>query len=258
MVNSINIFVYLHLEMIFLKIQDNKYLISRIEYLLRNLNKKKKGMKRLLEQKTKVIKQIAFYKEVLQKLQKYEGDVPYGNENNEPVFTEDDIFYISMILGMRGCYGRIKQLSELHFTEDERLHTTLQNWLRRVIKLDPTLFADYQDLNQFRNRIDLIPSNVDSMINPLYEDFNDYRINQYRIWIQNLIISFPLLHNYESWRRENSINKKWICCCPAECTCYIEEVEERIYGIIGCNVFFNHHRHQHETPSWRYWSCKAL
>jgi hypothetical protein len=245
--------------MIFLYSQDNKYSIFRIKRLLRNLNKKKKGMKRLSEQKTKLIKQIAFYKEVLQKLQQYKGDVPYGNENNEPIFTEDEIFYISMILGMRGCYGRIKQLSELHFTEDERLHTTLQNWLRRVIKLDPTLFADYQDLNQFRNRIDLIPSNVVSMIKPLlYEDFNDYRINQYQIWIQNLIISFVLLHNYESWRRENFINKKWIGCCQAPCTCYIEDVEERIYRNICCNVFFNQHRHQHETPSWRYWSCKAL
>jgi len=240
--------------MIFLNIQDRKDLIFRIQHLLRNLNKKKKGMKRhISEQKTKLIKQITFYKEVLQKLEQYEGDVSYGNENNEPVFTEDEIFYISMILGMRGCYERIKQLSGLHFTECEKLHTTLQNWLRRVIKLDPTLFADYQLLNKRYNRIALIPSTVDSMRTPiLYEG-----LNEYQIWIRNLINSFALLHDYESWRVENFYNDKWIGCCPAQCTCYIENVEERIYKIICCNVFFNHYQHQHETPSRGYWFNKA-
>jgi hypothetical protein len=255
MVNSINIFVYLHLEMIFLYSQDKRYSIFRIKHLLRNLYKTKSSLKRLSEQKTKVINQISFYEGILQKLQQYEGDVHYGNEDNEPIFTEQEIFYISMILGMRGCYERMKQLSELRFTEREKLHTELQKWLRRVIELDSTLFADYQLLNRRDNRIVPISSTVDSIISlpPILYD----GLNEYQIWIQNLIKSFALLHDYESWRVENSDNDKWIDCCPAQCTCYIEDVEERIYKIICRNVFFNHYQHQHATPSREYWFNKA-
>lgn len=258
MVNSINIFVYLHLEMIFLNIGYKRYSIFRIEHLLRNLNNKKKGMKRhLSEQKKKIIEQIAFYKQVLQKLQQYEGDVPYGNENNEPVFTEDEIFYISMILGMRGCYERIKQLSELHFTKDEKLHTDLQNWLRRVIKLDPTLFGDYQRLNQLYNRIELISSTVDSMTTPfLYGG-----LNEYQIWIENLIDSFALLRDYESWRPKNRFAVKEIDphCCQGrgDCDCHVDHTEERMYLIICANVFFNHNQHRHQTPPQGYWWGKS-
>lgn len=239
--------------MIFLNIQDNRYSIFRIKHLLRNLNKKKKGMKHLSEQKTKVINQISFYEGILQKLQQYEGDVHYGNEYNEPIFTEQEIFYISMILGMRGCYERIKQLSELRFTKYEKLHTELQKWLRRVLELDPILFADYQLLNRRYNRIVLISSTVDSMRTPILCE----GLNEYQKWIQNLINSFALLHDYESWRVENFVNNKWIGCCPAQCTCYIENIEERIYKIICCNVFFNHYQHQHATPSREYWYNKA-
>jgi hypothetical protein len=243
--------------MIFLNPNNNKYLISRIKYLLRNLNKKKKGMKRRLsEQKKKVMEQIAFYKEVLQKLQQYEGDVPYGNENNEPIFTEDEIFYISMILGMRGCYERIKQLSELRFKECEKLHTGLQNWLRRVIELDPKLFMDYQQLNQLYNRIVPISSTVESMRIP----FLYCGLNEYQIWIQNLINSFALLRDYESWRPENrfALEESGPLCCPGRgrCDCYIDETEEIMYLIICGNVFFN--RHLHQTPSQDYWRSRSV
>jgi hypothetical protein len=245
--------------MIFLNIQDKNFARFRIQYWIRQLNKKKKGMKRhLSKQKTKLINRITFYKQVLQKLQQYEGDVPYGNENNEPVFTEDEIFYISMILGMRGCYERMKQLSEIRFTEDEKLHADLQKLLRRVLELDLTLFVNYQNLNWFNNRIDLISSSVESMIKPLlYECFNDDGLNKYQIWIKNLFSSFELLCDYERWRRENFHNNKWMLCCPAQCTCYIEKVEKMIYTIICRNVFFDHYEHRHHPPPRSYWFNKA-
>lgn len=243
--------------MIFLSSQNNKYLIFRIRHLLRNLNKKNRSLKRRpSEQKKKVIEQIAFYKGILEKLRQYEGDVHYGNENNEPIFTEPEIFYISMILRMRGCYERMKQLSELRFTEHEKLHKDLQKWLRRILELDPTLFEDYQHLNQLYNRIYLIDRTVELMINPLvYEDFKDNYINPYQIWIQNLVDSLALLHDYESWRRNNFHNDKWMGCCQAPCYCYIDEIQMKMYRIICANVFFNRHRHQ--TPPCSYWCNKA-
>lgn len=217
-------------------------------------------MKRLSEQTMKVISQIAFYEGTLEKLQQYEGDVPYGNENNEPIFTEKEIFYISMILGMRGHYQTLKKLSELHFTEHEIIHKDLQKLLRRVLKLDPTLFDDYLKLNEScHGRIYLIDKTVDSMINPLvYEDFKDNYINQYQIWIQNLVNSFALLHDYESWRPNNFPNDKWMRCCQAPCYCYIDGIEEKMYRIICGNVFFNHYQHRHQTPSRSYWWNKAV
>jgi len=251
MVNSTKICKVLSLEMIFLSDQEKKYSIFRINHLIRNLNKKKKGMKHLSEQKKKVIEQIAFYKEILQKLEQYEGDIHYGNEHNEPIFTEREIFYISMILGMRHCYERMKQLSKIHFTDHEKLHKDLQNWLHRVLELDPTLFEGYNQLNHFYNRIVLFSSTVETMRKPLsYEG-----LNEYQLWIQNLVNSFALLHDYESWRILNFSNDKWMRCCPAPCYCYIDDMEEIMYRIICGNVFFNQHRHQ--TPPDIYWWNKA-
>lgn len=228
----------------------------RIKHLLRNLNKKKKGMKRLSEQKTKVINQIAFYEGILQKLQQYEGDIHYGNEHNEPIFTEQEIFYISMILGMRHCYERMKQLSELRFTEHEKLHKDLQKWLRRVLELDPTLFDDFLKLNRFYNRIVQFSSTVDSMKTAL----PDEGLNEYQIWIQNLVNSFALLRDYESWRPENrfALEEFGPFCCQGRgrCDCHIDDMEEIMYRIICGNVFFNQHRHQ--TPPQSYWRNKAV
>ena len=243
--------------MIFFNREEKNYLEFRIKHLLRKLNKKKRSLKRISEQKKKVIEQIAFYEGILEKLQQYEGDVHYGNENNKPIFTEKEIFYISMIFGMRGHYETLKQLSEHRFTELEKIHKYLQTLLCRVLELDPTLFDYYLELNQCcYDRIYLIDKTVEFMINPLvYEDFKDNYINQYQIWIQNLVNSFALLHDYESWRPNNFHNDKWMRCCPAPCYCYIDDIEKKMYRIIDDNVFFNRHRHQ--TPPPIYWSNKA-
>lgn len=240
--------------MTFLSSQDRLYSIFRINHLRRNLNKKKKCMKRISEEKKKVIEQIAFYEGVLEKLQQYEGDVHYGNENNEPIFTEPEIFYISIILGMRHCYERMKQLSELPFTEDEKLHKDLQKWLCRILELDPTLFDDYLDLNRFNYWIYPFSSTVESMRTNL----PDYGLNQYQIWIRNIFKSFELLRDYENWRPKNFHNDKWMGCCQAPCTCHIEKIEDMMYRIICRNVFFNDYRHVHQTPLWSYWFNKAV
>jgi hypothetical protein len=243
--------------LIFLNIHNKKYSISRIEHLLRNLTKKKKGMKRLSEQKKKVIEQISFYQGILEKLQQYEGDIHYGNENNEPIFTEKEIFYISMILGMRDRYQRMKQLSKLRFIEHENIHKDLQTFLRQVIELSSTLFDYYLQLNRFYNRIYLIDRTVEFMIKPVvYESSGNNYMNQYQIWIQNLVNSFELLLDYESWRRNNFHNDKWMGCCQAPCYCYINAIEEKMYQMICRNVFFNRHRHQ--IPPSIYWSNKAF
>ena len=235
--------------MTFLSSQDRRlYSIFRIKHLIRNLNNKKKSMKRLSEQKTKVINQIAFYKGILQKLVQYDGE-------NDPIFTEPEIFYISMILGMRHCYERMKQLSELRFTEDEKLHKDLQKWLCRILELDPTLFDDYLELNRFYYWIYPFSSTVESMRTNL----PDYGLNQYQIWIRNIFKSFELLHNFESWRpenrfaRKNSFRPEEEGCCQGRgyCDCHVENTEEIMYRIICGNVFFNKHRHL--PPPQNYW-----
>ncbi len=167
-----------------------------------------------------------------------------------------------MILGMRSCYERMKQLSELRFTEHEKLHKDLQTFLCRVLKLDPTLFADYQQLNQLYNRIYPIDRTVAFMINPVvYEDLKDNNyINPYQIWIQNLVNSLALLHDYESWRLEwtrDIYKKKNNCSCLAPCYCYIDNMEEIMYKMICRNVFFNNYHHVHQIPPWSYWFNKA-
>jgi len=235
--------------MIFLNIQDRRYSIFRIKHLLRNLDKKKKGMKRLSEQKTKVINKIAFYEGILQKLQQYEGDVHYGNENNEPIFTEPEIFYISMILGMRGCYERMKQLSELRFTKHEKLHNQLQIWVRRVLQLDPKLFDDYTNLNQLNNRINMISSTIETMRVP----FLYFSRNEYNTWFQNLLNSFALLDDYQRWRPLNFAKQSGVHCCQGRgrCDCHVTDIENRMYRIISANVFFDIRKY---TPGLKnYW-----
>jgi hypothetical protein len=251
MVNSINIFVYLHLEMIFLNNQDKNYSIFRIKHLLR---KKKKSLRRLSEQKKKIIEQIAFYEGILEKLQQYEyeGDVHYLNEENELVFTKDEIFYISMILGMRGCYERMKQLSERSFDEkSQKLHIDLQKWLRRVLKLDPTLFADYEILKMWNYQIDQINSTVTEM-RTMHAP--EHFLNQYQIWVSNLFTSFSLLDDYTIWR-QNELRRMFMsdsplisyCDCPAMCFCKVDDTEEQMYMIICLNVFFQRYLHKPES-----------
>ena len=248
MVNSIKIFVYLHLEMIFLNIQDKQFVLFRIKRFIESLHRKKKVLKRHSEEYKKVINQIAFYRRISQKIQQCQGAVEYS------LFTEEnknEIFYISIILGMRSHYQTLKKLSELSFTEYEKLHTDLQKWLRRVLELDPTLFADYQQLNQLYNRIVPISSTVALMRTPfLYGG-----LNEYQIWIQNLVNSFALLRDYESWRPENrfALEEFGPFCCQGRgrCDCHVENTEEIMYRIICGNVFFNKHRHL--PPPQNYW-----
>ena len=137
MVNSINIFVYLHLEMIFLKIQDKNFVLCQIKYRIRQLNKKKKGMKRRLsEQKTKVIKQISFCEGILQRINECQGAVEYSFFTDE---NDIEFFYISMILDMRGHYQTLKSLCEIEFTEHEKLHAGY--WWSRAVGLNPSSFS---------------------------------------------------------------------------------------------------------------------
>lgn len=239
--------------MIFLNIQDKKFVLFRIKRFIESLHRKKKVPKQSLEQKKKVINQIEFYRRIRQKLQQCQGAVEYSLFTEE---NENEIFYISMILGMRGRYQTLKKLSELIFTEQEKLHTDLQKWLRRVLELDPTLFADYQQLNKLDNRIVPISSTVALMRTPfLYGD-----LNEYQIWIQNLFNSFSLLKDFESWRPEKrfALEKIRPRCCEGRgrCDCHVEETEEIMYRIIIRNVFFNHHLHQ--TPPQIDWWHKSV
>ena len=254
MVNSIKILIYLHLEMIFLNIQDKQFVLFRIERFLESLHRKKKVLKRHSEQYKKVINQITFYKVIQQKLQQCQGDVEYSLFTEE---NENEFFYISMILCMRGHYRTLKSLCELRFTEDEKLHIELQKWLRRVIELDPTLFNDFWEMNSSHTRICPFSKSVDEELSFDSDDTVNLVKDLYRIWIQNLLNSFELLRDYESWRRKNFNNDKWIDCCQAQCNCYIERVEERLYRIICYNVFFDHYLHRHETPPRSYWFNKA-
>lgn len=239
--------------MTFLNIQDKQFVLFRNKRFIESLNRKKKILKRHSEEYKKVINQIAFYRRISQKIQQCQGAVEYSLFTEE---NENEIFYISMILGMRGRYQTLKKLSELHFTEHEKIHNDLQNLLRRVLELDPTLFDDYLKLNRFYNRIFPFSSTVDSMRTELPDD----GLNEYQIWIQNLVNSFALLRDYESWRPENrfALENFGPFCCQGRgrCDCHIDDMEEIMYRIICGNVFFNRHRHQ--TPPQSYWWNKAV
>jgi len=233
--------------MIFLNIQDEQFVLFRLQSLIRKLNKKKKGLKHLSEQKKKIIEQIAFYEGIHQNLQQCQEDVDEKTE-----------FYITILLEIRGRYRSLKKISELRFTEYEKLHADLQRLLCRVIELDPTLYDHFWEMNSSHIRICPFSTSVDEELSFDSGDTVDLAKDLYRIWIQNLVNSFELLRDYESWRSENFRNNKWIHCCPTSCTCYIENVEERMYRIICRNVFFNHYQHQHSQPSREYWFNKAF
>ena len=244
--------------MIFLNIQDNKFVLFRIKRFIESLHRKKKVLKRHSEEYKKVINQIAFYRRIRQKLEQCQGAVEYSLFTEE---NENEIFYISMILGMRGHYQTLKKLSELRFTEDEKLHTDLQKLLRRVLELDPTLFKDFWELNSHRIRINQLSTTVEEELrfNSDSEEV-DLSIDLYKIWIQNLVNSFALLNDYESWRLKNrfALKEFGLFCCQGRgsCDCHIDNMEERMYGIICRNVFFNNYHHVHETPPQSYWLYK--
>jgi hypothetical protein len=231
--------------MTFLNLNE-QFVRFRLQSLIRKLNEEKRCLKRLLEKKTKLINKIAFYEGILEKLQQCQEDVDEKTE-----------FYITILLEVRGRYRSLKKLSELHFTEDEKLHADLQKLLRRVLELDPTLYDHFWEMNSHFIRICPFSTSVDEELSFDSGDTVDLAKDLYRIWIRNLFNSFELLRDYESWRPKNFHNDKLMGCCRAPCTCYIEKVEERMYRIICRNVFFNHYQHRHETPPWSYWSNKA-
>ena len=233
--------------MTFLSSQDKQSVLFRLQSLIRKLNKKKKGLKHLSEQKKKIIEQIAFYEGIHQNLQQCQEDVDEKTE-----------FYITILLEIRGRYRSLKKISELRFTKDEKLHADLQKWLRRILELDPTLFDDFWEMNSHRIRICPFSTSVKKELSFDSGDTVDLAKDLYRIWIRNLLNSFELLRDYENWRPKNFHNDKWMGCCQAPCTCHIEKIEDMMYRIICRNVFFNHYRHVHQTPLWSYWFNKAV
>ena len=241
--------------MTFLNIQDKQFVLFRIKRFIESLHRKKKVLKRHSEEYKKVINQITFYRRISQKIQQCQGAVEYSLFTEE---NENEIFYISIILGMRGHYQTLKKLSELLFTEYEKLHADLQRLLCRVIELDPTLFDDFWEMNSHRIRICPFSTSVKKELSFDSGDTVDLAKDLYRIWIQNLLNSFELLRDYESWRPKNFHNDKWMGCCQAPCTCHIEKIEDMMYRIICRNVFFNHYQHRHQTPPRGYWWNKAV
>ena len=226
--------------MIFLNIQDKQYMISRINFLIRQLNKKKKVLKRHLKQKTKVIEQIAFYKGILQKLQQCQGDVDY--DEIRLTFTEKEEFYMTILLEIRGSNQNLKHLSKCDFDPAEEFqkehHKKLQGLLRRILELDPTLFDYFWEMNSHRIRINQLSKTVELLFKSDVEV--DLSIHLYRIWIHNTIASFSLLNDYQSWRQENCHAQQYTNCgCPSDwCRCRVDRMKFTILNEVYRNVFF--------------------
>jgi hypothetical protein len=150
----------------------------------------------------------------------------------------------------------MKKLSQRIFDkESEKLHIDLQNWLRRVLQLDPTLFDDYWKLNRWNYQIVPLEGTVAEMRNM---HAPEHFLNQYQIWLFNLKTSFSLLDDYTIWRQTElrrmfTSNSPLIsyCRCPAKCFCKVDDMKELMYNIICLHVFFQTGRH--EPPASGYW-----
>ena len=242
--------------MIFLNIKDKQFVLFRIKKLLEYFNRKKKVL-RDIEEKKKIINQITFYKQIQQKLQQCQGDVEYS------LFTNDndiEIFYISMILGMRGHYRTLKSLCEIGFTEDEKLHADLQRLLRRVLELDPTLYDYYYDIYSRYVHIVKLSTSVSNEMEQMSVCHGRVTDELYKVWTENIYSSLALLSDYESWRPENlfALEKISPHCCQGRghCYCHVDNIEEILYRLICANVFFNEYLHVH-TPPHGYWWGKS-
>jgi len=193
--------------------------------------------RRLSEQKKKVMEQIAFYEGILEKLQQCQGDVHY--DENRPTFTNEEVFYITILLEIRGSYQNLKHLSKCDFdTEDKfqkELHKKLQGLLHQILQLDRTLFDYFWEMNSHLIWIKQLSKTVELLFNPDVEvDLSKYL---YRIWIHNTIASFSLLDDYQRWRQENYYTN----CggCPADwCTCRVDRMNITILNNVYKNVFF--------------------
>jgi hypothetical protein len=208
-------------------LNNTKYLSNRIKYVLRKLQKQKKKLQKQ-KKKNPLSKKILFYEGILDKIEESTGD-----------FTDEEVFYITILLKIRGVYSEMKELSERHFDVDDNLQKELQVLLQRVLKLDPTLYDYFWKIHHYSRPISPISGTVESQLN--LRRFFDYD-NVYAIWISNILTSFRLLEDHRRWRPANFHNDKWMDCCPAPCTCYINEVEEFVYKAICRNIFFNPHR----------------
>ena len=209
------------------RIEQIKYLFFRIPHVIRNLRKQKKKLRDPIK-KNPLSDKIRFYQGILDKIKESTGD-----------FTSKEVFYITILLKIRGVYSEMKELSERHFDVDDNLQKELQVLLQRVLKLNPTLYDYFWKIHHYSRPISPISGTVESQLN--LRRFFDYD-NVYAIWISNILTSFRLLEDHRRWRPANFHNDKWMGCCQAPCTCYIDDVKEGVYKEICRNIFFNPHR----------------
>jgi hypothetical protein len=222
-------------------LNDTQYLRFRIKHFIRKLQEKKKKL-RDPTKKNPLSDKILFYQGILDKIEESTGDIEYS------IFTDEEVFYITILLKIRGVYSEMKELSERHFDVEDKLQEELLVLLQRVLELDPTLYGYFWKIHHYSRPISLISGTVESQLN--LRRFSDYD-NVYAIWISNILTSFRLLEDHQRWRPANFHNDKWMDCCQARCTCYVDEVEERVYKDICRNIFFNPHRFH--PPPMKFW-----
>lgn len=239
--NQINVFIS----------NDTRYLRFRIKHVIRKLQEKKKKL-RDPTKKNPLSDKILFYQGILDKIEESTGDIEYS------IFTDEEVFYITILLKIRGVYSEMKELSERHFDVEDKLQGELNVLLKRVLELDPTLYSYFWKIHQYSRRISPILGTVKSQLNLdgiVDEDTVSVSKNMYSIWISNILTSLMLLEDHRRWRPANFNNDKWMGCCQAPCTCYIDEVEERVYKDICRNIFFNPHRFH--PPPMKFWGFCA-
>ena len=217
-----------------LKLEKKKYLVFRIKYVIRQLQK---NMKKRSDSK----KKINFYNGILDKIEKSTGDVEYK------IFTEEEVFYITILLKIRGVYSKLKELSERQFNVEDKLQKELQLLLKRILVLDPTLYEYFLKIdNDYSTSIYPISKSVELQLK------TEFKLNQFNhydkiieIWISNIFVAFELLDDYPRWRQIEEYvfkdEKLGPPCCTGQgrCYCYADEVEKLIYRNINENIFFN-------------------
>ena len=218
-----------------LNLEKKKYLVFRIKYVIRQLQKHKK---KLSDSK----KKINFYNGILDKIEKSIGDVEYK------IFTKEEVFYITILLKIRGVYSKLKELSERQFNVEDKLQKELQLLLKRILVLDPTLYEYFLKINDdYSTSIYPISKSVELQLNI------EFKLNQFihydkiiEIWISNIFVAFELLDDYPRWRQIDEYvfknEKLGPLCCPGRgrCYCYADEVEKLIYRNINENIFLTH------------------
>jgi hypothetical protein len=235
-------------------LDDTQYLRFRIKHVIRKLQEKKKKL-RDPTKKNPLSDKILFYQGILDKIEESTGDIEYS------IFTDEEVFYITILLKIRGVYSEMKELSERHFDVEDKLQGELNVLLKRVLELDPTLYSYFLKIHHSSRPISPILGtvksqlNLDGIVDENSVSENSVSENIYSIWISNIFTSFRLLEDHWRWRPANFNNDKWMGCCKAPCNCYINEVEERVYKDICRNIFFNPHRFH--PPPMKFWGFCA-